>query len=216
MHVEEHITIDSAISLEKALEPSVRLSNPPHPELLADVLKRQRIVEVVYWSPKDSDKLRLHQGQIVVDQDLTEDVKDAFALMREIKFPVYSVIPVKQFGFSDLWSLSYNNSSGFNYREIAKTNDLSSHALGEALDINPWENPYIREFDGYRSPAGAEYNPAAPGTMVSEHPVVLFFKGRGWKWGGDWTDRLDYMHFEKPRESYYAIRNIGKEFEKAA
>jgi hypothetical protein len=31
-----------------------------------------------------------------------------------------------------------------------------------------------------------------------ENDVVELFKKYGWAWGGDWQDRKDYQHFEKP------------------
>jgi hypothetical protein len=71
------------------------------------------------------------------------------------------------------------------------------HALGLAIDINPRRNPYIR---GERIlPPGSTYDPAAPGTLTPDSPVVRAFKSMGWKWGGDWSELglLDYMHFEK-------------------
>ncbi|OHA47116.1 MAG: hypothetical protein A3A80_01715 [Candidatus Terrybacteria bacterium RIFCSPLOWO2_01_FULL_44_24] len=184
----EDIIVDSAFTLEQALKQRQEL---PVPE---EILERQRIVEVLYYSFDD----KLHKGQIVVDTSLAVDVKGAFDLIKRIKFPVYSVIPIvdKLFLYDDEKSMSLNNSSGFNYRMIAKTNKLSNHAFGRAIDINPAINPYIRE--DYRYPEGVEYDSNLPGAMTADGKVVKYFKMHGWAWGGDWTDTKDYMHFEKP------------------
>lgn len=186
---DQRIIIDSNLSLEEVL---VQRQQLPAPK---EILDRQRILDVTYYS---YDK-KLHRGQIVVDVDLVSDVKGAFDLIREIKFPVKSVIPLvdRRFMSDDQKSVSLNNSSGFNYRTIAKTNRLSNHAFGRAIDINPAINPYIR--DDYRSPPGVEYDPLLPGAIVAEGKIVVYFKKRGWTWGGDWKDRKDYMHFENSR-----------------
>ena len=159
-----------------------------------DILERQRVLQVVYWSFDG----KLHSGQIVVDLDLEEDVREAFELMHDQRFPLTTVIPVsdKRFRWNDEASMAVDNSSGFNYRKIVGTNTLSNHAKGQAIDLNPRLNPYFRDDKVY--PEGATYEPYQPGTITQESPLVTFFRERGWIWGGDWTDRKDYQHFEKP------------------
>lgn len=184
----EEVILDSNLTLVDAL---AQKSEMPAPQ---EVLDRQRLIDVQYYS---FDK-KLHQGQIVVDVDLVDDIKDAFDLIKETKFPIQSVIPIGDLKFlnDDEKSVYANNSSGFNFRFIAKTNKFSNHAFGRAIDINPYINPYIR--DDYRQPKGVDYNPDLPGALTADGPIVQFFKSRGWEWGGDWTDRKDYQHFEKP------------------
>lgn len=184
---DEEIIIDSKFTLEEVL---VRRQESPAPQ---EILDRQRILEVTYYSFDG----KLHQGQIVIDVDLVTDVKEAFNLIRKIKFPVKSVIPFvdRRFMSEDERAASLNNSSGFNYRIIAKTNRLSNHSFGRAIDINPAINPFIRGDE--RLPEGAKYDPKIPGTIVAEDELVVYFREKGWEWGGDWTDIKDYMHFEK-------------------
>ncbi len=180
--------IDSNMTLEEALKIDQKLSAPQ------EILEKQRIVEVQYFS---FDRT-LHKGQIVVHVDLVEDVGEAFDIIRKSRFPVFSVIPVahKKFMWDDKKSMLQNNSSGFNYRTIAKTNRLSNHAFGKAIDINPAINPYM--LTGYRFPEDVDYDPTVPGTIIANSPLVAYFKKNGWVWGGEWTDIKDYQHFEKP------------------
>ena len=146
----------------------------------------------------------IHQGQIVVHRDTISDVRNFFAYMLSVSFPLQSVVPISHpdIKWDDDISVSFNNSSGFNYRTIAGTNRLSWHGKGLAIDINPAQNPYIR-FDENgieisRAPKDGVYNPTIEGTLYKDHPVVLFLKERGWEWGGDWTKGvIDYQHFEK-------------------
>ena len=179
--------IDSQMNTEEAL-----MSNPNF-EIPSEIFKKQILLNVIYLSFDN----KYHQGQIVIDKDLELDVKELFEMMLEIKFPIFSIIPIvdKKFNFNDTLSMNANNSSGFNPRYIAGTNRLSNHALGIAIDINPMQNPYIK---GDRvEPLIAIYNIKEKGTILFDSPVVSFLKSRGWQWGGEYIELKDYQHFWK-------------------
>lgn len=186
-NIDEGIVIDSNFTLEEVLKQRQELPAPQK------VLGRQGILEVTYYSFDD----KLHKGQIVVDIDLVADVKGAFDLIRKTKFPVKSVIPFvdRRLMSENERVASLNNSSGFNYRTIAKTNKLSNHAFGRAIDINPAINPFIKGDEVL--PLAIKYDTKVPGTIVGDEEFVTYLKARGWEWGGDWSDKKDYMHFEK-------------------
>jgi D-alanyl-D-alanine carboxypeptidase len=81
---------------------------------------------------------------------------------------------------------------------------LSKHSYGNAFDINPRQNIYIRYDEQnneiYRIPKDGSCNPSAAGTLTQDHPLVLLMKDKGWTWGGNWgkeDGRVDYQHFEK-------------------
>ena len=78
-------------------------------------------------------------------------------------------------------------------KEPFPENKPSNHAFGRAIDINPFQNPYIK--DGLVEPVGAIYKLDQPGTLTVE--IVEFLKKRGGIWGGDYHDLKDYHHFEK-------------------
>ena len=69
----------------------------------------------------------------------------------------------------------------YNDRSIRGSTRRSMHAYGAAIDMD------------------AEHNPlgATKGTMSPA--VVAIFKAEGWRWGGDYTNRKDWMHFEACR-----------------
>jgi peptidoglycan LD-endopeptidase CwlK len=183
----EEVIVDSAMSREQALR-----QNPDSPAP-QEVLDRQGLIGVEYYS----FDTKLHRGQIVVDVDLVDDTKRVFDLIKRRRFPIQSVIPIAdpRYNFDDGKSVYANNVSGFNYRFIAGTDRLSNHALGRAVDINPFINPYIRQ--DYRMPEGVDYDPKAVGAITEDGEIVELFKKLGWEWGGDWTDRKDYQHFQK-------------------
>lgn len=139
---------------------------------------------------------RLHEGQLVVHRERAKDLEEIFLLIETMQFPLAGAVPVVRYGWSDAASMAADNTSAFNYRMVAGTDRLSCHALGRAIDINPWRNPVVCP-DGRIIPAGALYRPGVPGTFTGAHPVVAALLGRGWRWGGH-LDRLrDYHHFEK-------------------
>ena len=187
----KHPIIDSRMSEKEAFD---ELS-PTCPQ---DIRKRQKVVKLKYYS---SDG-KIHQGQLVIDDGLRNDIKKVFALALKERFPIYSVIPIsdKRFRRDGRWddelSMEANNTSAFNYREITGGGRLSNHAYGRAIDINTFQNPYIK--NGVVLPHGAKYDPGVGGTFTSDHPIVRAFINLGWDWGGNWTSPKDYRHFEKP------------------
>ena len=183
--------IDSAMTEEEAFDGL----DPKCPD---EIRKRQRLITVKYYSTDG----RVHQGQMVLDAELVNDVRKVFALALKDRFPVYSVIPIsdRRFRKNGRWddelSMEANNTSSFNYREVTGGGRLSNHAYGRAVDINTFLNPYVK--GSLVLPRGAVYDPKVAGTFTADSPVVREFLRLGWAWGGNWTDRKDYQHFEKP------------------
>ena len=96
-------------------------------------------------------------------------------------------------------SMAADNTSGFNCRRAVAPGppQWSVHAYGEAIDVNPVENPYVDA--GVVMPtAGARYLDRAdvrPGMAVPGGTLVEAFAAVGWYWGGRWTGSPDYQHF---------------------
>lgn len=184
----DEVMVDSHLDKEAILRQNPDFLCP------AEIIRNQEVLEVRYYSFDE----KIHQGQIVVHKELVEDIKRIFHLIFEKRFPITSVIPVAdpRFHWDDELSMEADNSSGFNYRMIARTTRLSNHSYGRAIDINPQRNPYMRK-DLFQ-PKNGKYDVNGPGTLISGNSIVSTFKEMGWIWGGDWEDRKDYQHFEKP------------------
>ena len=177
------VVIDSALSFDDALK-GQRL--PP------SIKRRLRLVNVRYYSFDG----RLHQGQLVIHKDLKQSIVAIFGELKDHRFPIAKVVPMSKYNYDDEASMLDNNTSAFNYRTVEGRRVLSQHALGRAIDINPFQNPIIER--GGSRPRGAQYEPQAKGTIVINGLVVRAFLKRGWKWGGAWKTKKDYQHFEKP------------------
>ena len=187
----KHPIIDSAMTEKEAFDGL----DPKCPE---EIRTRQRLINVKYFSTDG----RVHQGQLVLDTELVDDIERVFALALKERFPIRSVIPIadrrfrKDGRWDDELSMEADNTSAFNYREITGGGRLSNHAYGRAVDINTFENPYIK--GNTVLPHGATYDPKVAGTFNAGSPIVREFLRLGWAWGGNWSDRKDYQHFEKP------------------
>ena len=177
------VIVDSQLTLKEAL---AGLKIPQN------VRKTLAIITVKYWGFDN----KIHKGQLVINKKLSDEVKQIFNEIFNLRFPIYSVIPIVKFEWDDEKSMLANNTSAFNYRKIKGTDRLSNHSFGLAIDINPWLNPYVKK--NSVEPEGASYNPELPGTITEYSNVVKIFKSFGWDWGGDWTRGKDYQHFEKP------------------
>ena len=178
------IIVDSNISFDEA----VFGSNAP-----VEVIDRLVLLDVLYYS---FDRAK-HHGQIVINYVLEDDICEIFSVIEKLKFPIGKVVPIVRYAWRDQASMAANNCSGFNFRFIEGTSNLSLHAYGRAVDLNPVQNPIIYQ-DGRIAPPGKSYNPTKPGTLTDDNPVLAEFLKRGWQWGGNFEKVKDYHHFQKP------------------
>ncbi len=139
-------------------------------------------------------------GQLVTAEVLAEQIQAIFAALHTIDFPIESIRPMIDFAGDDGRSMAANNSSCFNSRRIINTERISVHSYGAAIDINPVQNPVIRE-GKHRPDAGAAYldrQDLRPGMFVPGCDALQIFADAGWAWGGDWNEPKDYHHFYLP------------------
>ncbi|HNZ64908.1 MAG TPA: M15 family metallopeptidase [Smithella sp.] len=184
MFFAEEAMVDSAMSFSEAIEGT----HAP-----AEIIDSLSMIDVCYYSFDG----RKHQGQIIVNREVEDDVYDLFNFIEKILFPVGKVIPIVVYQWDDHKSMAENNTSSFNFRVIEGTTKLSMHSLGKAVDLNPVQNPVIYP-NGMVAPEGAKYLPPEPGTLTADHVIVQEFLRRGWHWGGNFDQPKDYHHFEKP------------------
>lgn len=155
-----------------------------------EVIQQLEILNVFYLSTDN----KIHQGQIVANKQIIEDISALFQFMLEQGFVIEKAIPIVRYGWSDSLSMDDNNSYSFCYRDIT----YSKHAQGMAIDINPRFNPLRwKNIDRPHQPAGAVLDTTVNGTLYPGHPVVEAFRNRGFRWGHTFTKYWDDHHFEK-------------------
>jgi hypothetical protein len=151
---------------------------------------RLRTVRVSYWDFRGTQQ----EGAIVVARPVAADVVAVFRTLWQARFPIRRLRPVSEYGGSDDASMAADNTSGFNCRFVGGTRRWSQHAYGEAIDVNPVENPYVQ---GARvsPPAGLAFvdrSRIREGMAVDDGVLVRAFAAVGWKWGASFGD---YQHF---------------------
>jgi D-alanyl-D-alanine carboxypeptidase len=76
------------------------------------------------------------------------------------------------------------------------TGTWSMHAYGEAVDLNPRENPYVGCGMSRDKTALSYMNRSRLRPGMVTPAVVEAFASIGWSWGGAWSGSTkDYMHF---------------------
>ena len=145
-----------------------------------------------------------HEGEMVVNYHIAEDVLEILKELYEAGYPIERMRLVDEYGADDETSMRDNNSSSFNFRFISHTTRVSKHGLGLAVDINTLYNPYTKVVDGKRivEPATGEpyldRDAEFPYKITEDDLCCRLFLEHGFEWGGHWSDRKDYQHFEVP------------------
>ncbi len=142
-------------------------------------------------------------GEMVCSKKIADDLVEIFRELYRQGYQIDKMRLIDDYGGDDDLSCADNNTSCFNYRTVAGSNSLSKHALGLAVDINPFNNPYVTYPDGKEriSPPGSE--PYANRSADLPHMIgpgdaaYELFKAHGFKWGGSWKTLKDYQHFQK-------------------
>jgi D-alanyl-D-alanine carboxypeptidase len=139
-------------------------------------------------------------GQVVVNTSVARPLISVFSRLYELKFPI------RHLRFADLYGpgpTPPDTSGSFHCRPPAPSpcpgskpgSSWSMHAYGLAVDLNPWENPYVGCGISYH-PDAKRYIDRTPLRKGMVTPaVVRAFRSVGWGWGGDWTGVKDWMHF---------------------
>lgn len=143
-----------------------------------------------------------HEGEMVCNKVIAEKLVDIFKKLYEAGYPIERMTLIDDYDADDNASMSDNNTSCFNFRFVAGTTRLSNHASGLAVDLNPLYNPYIREKDGKTlidPPEGEKYADRSKDFdyKIDEDDLAYkLFTEAGFEWGGAWTTKKDYQHFQ--------------------
>ncbi|MBR3141696.1 MAG: M15 family metallopeptidase [Clostridiales bacterium] len=147
-------------------------------------------------------------GEMIVNEDVASDVLEIFEILCDEGYEIYSMYLIDDFWAgdpddSDWYSIDANNTSAFCYRTAMGSGNLSKHALGRAIDINPQQNPYVT----YDSDGDAHYSHDNASDYVydrytGDHMITIYdrayelFTDYGWTWGENWSSPKDYQHFQ--------------------
>ena len=168
------------------------VSYPENAEIKLDDL---RYLKLSYIDFDGRDQV----GEMVCNKAISEDLVAIFRALYEAQYPIRSIRLIDDFGGDDDASMRADNTSCFNYRKKVGLRELSKHALGLAVDVNPLENPYVRPSRIRPAEARdfADRTRDFPHKIDKDDLCYQLFRAHGFSWGGTWRSVRDYQHFEK-------------------
>ncbi len=177
-----------------------RISGISYPVDCQVPLDELRYVSLKYIDFDDNTQT----GELICNKAIAQDIVEIFYELYQNSYRIESIKLVDEFGGDDTASMLADNTSCFNYRVVEGTTRLSNHALGRAIDINPFYNPYItynKDGSSNVSPEGSEpyadRSASFPYKIDENDLAYKLFKAHGFTWGGNWNSCKDYQHFEK-------------------
>ena len=147
------------------------------------------------------------EGELICNEAIAQDLLEIFYELYRNEYQLEKVLLIDEYDGDDTASMEDNNTSCFNYRVVEGTNNLSRHAYGLAVDVNPFYNPYIT----YNGDGSEDVSPAAaagyadrslsfPYKIDESDLCYKLFIQHGFTWGGNWNSSKDYQHFQKTIE----------------
>jgi hypothetical protein len=145
---------------------------------------------------------KTHIGQIVVNAKVAQPLATVFAKLYGMRFPIRDAAFASTYGphpdqSGDVTaSMECRDAAPSPCSGSSPTHHWSMHAYGEAIDLDPRENPYVgcgmtRDKTALSYLKRSRHRPG----MVTP-AVRRAFASIGWGWGGSWFGSTkDYMHF---------------------
>ena len=149
---------------------------------------------------------RSHAGELIVNADAVRPLTLVFRRLYALHFPIHHVQLSTVYGpragrppdgdFTASFECREASASPCTSRANRGTGSWSEHAYGEAVDLNPVENPYVGCGMTRDKTARSYLDRSRLRRGMVTPAVVRAFAAVGWGWGGSWTGATkDYMHF---------------------
>ena len=139
-----------------------------------------------------------HTGELVVAASEADGVVSVFRALYAADFPIEEmrVTPPEEL---DLPPTGDGNDTGAYVCRptTGQTSGWSAHAYGLAIDLDPFQNPYLKG-DLVLPELASSYLDRSwvrPGMVLPGSLAVREFARIGWSWGGDFRTLKDYQHF---------------------
>jgi hypothetical protein len=149
---------------------------------------------------------RTHSGQLVVNKAAVAPLSEVFRRLYVLRFPIRRMEISDTYGplggrpadgdFTASFECRQASSSPCTGSANRGTGSWSEHAYGEAVDLNPVENPYVGCGMTRDKTALSYLDRTRVRRGMVTPAVVQAFRSVGWGWGGSWSGSTkDYMHF---------------------
>jgi hypothetical protein len=140
-----------------------------------------------------------HTGELLANRSVATDLVHVFRDLYDARFPLEQMRITTKAEQTAAPTGDGNDTGAFNCRPVRGATSYSQHAYGLAVDVNPFQNPYLKGGLVLPELAGAYRDRAwhRPGMILAGGPVVRAFHRIGWGWGGSWHSLKDLQHFSQ-------------------
>jgi hypothetical protein len=140
---------------------------------------------------------RRHTGELLVNGSVADQIVTVFRQLYVARFPMEEMRITRRDELDAPPTGDGNNTGAFACRPATGASSYSQHAYGLAVDVNPFQNPYVNGDVVLPELASSylEREWKRPGMINGQ--VVRAFDSIGWSWGGAWQSLKDYQHFSQ-------------------
>jgi hypothetical protein len=156
-------------------------------------LDELRYVTVSFWG----FDAKPHTGELVINRAYAQDIVSVFRKLYAARFPIEEMRLVTTADLNAHPTGDGNDTSAFVCRAAVGQTRWSEHAYGRAIDINPFQNPYVKDDLVLPELASAyvDRSDKRAGMIFPGDVIANAFAAIGWGWGGSWRHSKDYQHF---------------------
>jgi hypothetical protein len=150
-------------------------------------------VRLTFWG---FDQAR-HTGELLVAASVADDLVGVFRTLYEARYPIEEMRITRRDELDAPPTGDGNTTGAFACRPTVGATSYSQHAYGLAIDVNSFQNPYVKDdlVLPELSSAYLDRGDVREGMIEPGDVVVSAFADIGWEWGGDWRSLKDYQHF---------------------
>jgi hypothetical protein len=140
-----------------------------------------------------------HTGELLVNATVVRGIVRVFHRLWNARFPIEQMVITGRSNTHARPTGDGNDTVAFNCRPVRGATVYSQHAYGLAVDVNPFQNPYVKGRLVLPELAGSYTRRTwlRPGMITPHGAVVRAFASIGWSWGGSWHSLKDLQHFSK-------------------
>lgn len=139
---------------------------------------------------------KAHTGEIIMATSAAPKVARAFARLWALGFPLEQMTLPEGSDLTAPPTGDGDDTAGFVCRPARGQTRFSAHAYGLALDVNPFQNPYVKGDLVLPELASAYVDRRwrRPGMLLAGSAAVRAFTDEGFTWGGAFRSLKDYQH----------------------
>jgi hypothetical protein len=140
---------------------------------------------------------RAHTGELLVNRRVAGDVVTVFRRLFASNWPIEEMRITSAADLTAPPTGDGNDTSAFACRPVRGQKVWSQHAYGLAIDVDPFQNPYVdgRTVLPELAKSYANRKLKLPGVIKPGSAPALAFASVGWGWGGHYSSKKDWMHF---------------------